>query len=732
MQQKKLHGLSIALLDGQEIIWAEGFGLAVPGKGEACTAATVHRVGSISKLVTDMAVMRLVEEEKLDLDAPVQRYLPELQFDNPFDKPITLRLLMTHQAGILREPPLGNYFDPVQVNLAETVQSLTGTPVLFAPGSRIKYSNAGLAVVGRVIEVVTGQDFASHVQEQILTPCGMDSSSFLLDGSLKSRLAQGHMWTYDDREFAAPDFALGMAPATNLYSTASDLCRLAAQWMQQPYAPELALLKKASWAEMFRPQFVSQQGSSPMGLGFFRDHLEGELCVGHNGAMYGFASELAALPDAGLGVAVITNMDFANDVPARIADYALACLAARRRGEVLPQAQLTKPLALEEARAWAGLYAAGEQVIRLWEHQGELLADFGQGFQQKLRRLGNALVLDSRLGKGGNLAIDETELRLNGRSFLRQEDAKPEACKAEWLSLLGEYGWDHNVCQVLEKNGQLYLLIEWFASYALLDLGEGNYRLPDSGLYAGEPVSFQLNAQGQVQALVVGAVVFPRRRQQEWAAKTFKIEPLHAPEVLREMAAQAQVPVLPGTSKQPDLVDVLAVEPGLQVDLRYATKNNFMGMQFYGVAKAMLQRPAARALGRVHRRLQEEHNLGLIVYDAYRPWQVTKMFWDATPPALRAYVANPATGSSHNRGCAVDLGLMDLATGEVVEMVSGFDEFTPRAHVGYPGTTSLQRWHRRLLRKVTQDAGFEVYRFEWWHFNFKTWRGYPLLDQPIH
>ncbi|KAB2964485.1 MAG: M15 family metallopeptidase, partial [Thermoanaerobaculia bacterium] len=133
-----------------------------------------------------------------------------------------------------------------------------------------------------------------------------------------------------------------------------------------------------------------------------------------------------------------------------------------------------------------------------------------------------------------------------------------------------------------------------------------------------------------------------------------------------------------------------------------------------------LQRPAGDAGG-----------LGLLVYDAYRPWRVTKRFWDRTPRAQRAFVAHPRQGSRHNRGCAVDLTLVDLATGRSLPMPSEYDEFSARAHPSYAGGTAEERAHRDLLRAALEAEGFTVYENEWWHFDFAGWERYPVLDLPF-
>jgi serine beta-lactamase-like protein LACTB len=153
-----------------------------------------------------------------------------------------------------------------------------------------------------------------------------------------------------------------------------------------------------------------------------------------------------------------------------------------------------------------------------------------------------------------------------------------------------------------------------------------------------------------------------------------------------------------------------------------------VGTAFYSQAKAFLQRPAAMGLLQAHRWLRER-GYGLLIHDAYRPWYVTKIFWDATPDSLRWLVANPANGSRHNRGAAVDLTLYDLQTGEPVEMVGTYDEATARSLPDYPGGSGLQRWHRELLRTAMEQNGFTVYAEEWWHFDYDGWREYPILNQ---
>jgi D-alanyl-D-alanine dipeptidase len=194
---------------------------------------------------------------------------------------------------------------------------------------------------------------------------------------------------------------------------------------------------------------------------------------------------------------------------------------------------------------------------------------------------------------------------------------------------------------------------------------------------------------------------------------------------LRAAALAAKPPIEPNRKRPFDLVDLASVDPAIKFDIRYATSNNFIGFPLYERPGAYLQRPAAEALGRVERALASR-GYGLLIHDAYRPWFVTKMFWDATPESARVFVANPSEGSRHNRGCAVDLTLYDLKTGRAVQMTGRYDEMSPRSYADYVGGTSRQRWLRELLRTQMEAQGFAVYAEEWWHFDYKDWSDYAI------
>jgi D-alanyl-D-alanine dipeptidase len=212
--------------------------------------------------------------------------------------------------------------------------------------------------------------------------------------------------------------------------------------------------------------------------------------------------------------------------------------------------------------------------------------------------------------------------------------------------------------------------------------------------------------------------------------QTFKITPLKPAPQLRAEALKSQPPAEPGPFRQPDLVELVVLDPTIKLDIHYASDNNFMGTPFYSQARAFMQRPAAEALIRANAKLHQQ-GYGLLIFDAYRPWYVTKMFWDGSPAEDHLYVADPSKGSKHNRGCAVDLTVYDLKTGQPLDMPSGYDEMSERAHSDYAGGTALQNANRALLRQAMESEGFIVNPNEWWHFDFKDWQAYPIMNIPF-
>lgn len=207
-----------------------------------------------------------------------------------------------------------------------------------------------------------------------------------------------------------------------------------------------------------------------------------------------------------------------------------------------------------------------------------------------------------------------------------------------------------------------------------------------------------------------------------------KIASLFAIILCAAMCAAAQTgPPVEANKLEADLIELKKLSKSIKLDIRYATSDNFVGRPVYPEARAFLQRPAAEALVRVHKKLKEK-KLGIMVFDAYRPWTITKLFWEVVSPDQKKFVADPAKGSKHNRGCAVDITIYDRKTGKPVPMPSGYDEFTERASPDYTGGSDEERANRDMLRTLMEAEGFTVNDSEWWHFDYNTWKDYAIYD----
>lgn len=214
----------------------------------------------------------------------------------------------------------------------------------------------------------------------------------------------------------------------------------------------------------------------------------------------------------------------------------------------------------------------------------------------------------------------------------------------------------------------------------------------------------------------------------ETAPAFFRVDPVRPVSELVTEALAAQPPAETGQFRETDMVELVVMEPRIKLDIRYAGSRNFLGTPLYSQARAFMQRPAAEALIRAHKALARK-GYGILVHDAYRPWYVTKVFWDATPVDKHGFVADPARGSRHNRGCAVDLTLFDVKTGKAVEMPSMYDEMTERAYPSYSGGSAGQRALRDLLRRSMEAEGFKVNSEEWWHFDYRDWKLYRIQNK---
>ncbi|MBK5189872.1 MAG: beta-lactamase family protein, partial [Gemmatimonadaceae bacterium] len=286
MSDHQLPGLSIAIVDGGRIVWARGFGTTDSLQRDSASAETVYPVGALSTLPTAIGLMQLVERGAVNLDAPVSRYLTDFHPVNRFRTPITILHLLTHRAGLVREAPVGNSFDTTTAFLAATVASLDSTALVFAPGARVKYSNAGISAAGLVVERVAREPFASYIAQHVLAPLGMNESAFELSPALASRVATGYAWSYDGRRASALRSRVGESPALSMYSTVTDLGRLMIGVFARDSERSSRVLRPATFAAMWGRQ---REGA---GIGVWVDTIEGAREVAQSGAIDGVSSEL--------------------------------------------------------------------------------------------------------------------------------------------------------------------------------------------------------------------------------------------------------------------------------------------------------------------------------------------------------------------------------------------------------------------------------------------------------
>ena len=727
IEDKNLNAISIAIIKQKELFWAEGFGFIDKEKKIKADENTIYRVGSISKLFTDMAIMKKTETGDIDIDLPIQSYLPRFNPKNVYNnEPITLRQLMSHRAGVLREPAYGNYFADNETSLKKTVESVNNSSLIHPPGTTTKYSNAGIAVVGYTLEKVFQKPYVEFMRDNILTPLGMNTSSFKFKKSMSLNLAEAKMWSYDGRSFKAPRFELGMIPAGSLYSSVTDLAKFVNMIFSDGSINGERFINPSTLKEMFTPQFTDYKVSG-YGIGFRISKHNRYKMISHGGAIYGYSTQLSALPEPKIGVVVASSVDISNSITRKISSYALDLLIAKEKRLDLPEYVKTKPIEKEIEENLIGDYQnEGERItIKKIENKIVLENDY---FEVPIREFNSKFISDGKINQGGILIeMKGDNLIVNKKEYKKVIKNSDPSFPNEWLGLIGEYGWDHNILYVYEDEGSLWVLIEWIEKNKLIQVNKSLFKFPKkTGMYRSEKLNFKINENGiATEVSILNGPIFKRRSPLSLTKKTFKITPVKPIDELRKEAQNSNPPLRNLKSEKFDLVEIKNIDKSIKYDIRYASENNFMGSKFYKTSNAFLQRPAAEALKRVNEKLRS-YGFGLLIHDAYRPWYVTKMFWDATPEDKKIFVANPQNGSRHNRGCAVDLTLYELSTGSPVEMISGYDEFTDRAFPYYYGGTTKQRWLRDLLRKKMESEGFSVYEYEWWHFDYKDWEKYGI------
>jgi D-alanyl-D-alanine dipeptidase len=184
------------------------------------------------------------------------------------------------------------------------------------------------------------------------------------------------------------------------------------------------------------------------------------------------------------------------------------------------------------------------------------------------------------------------------------------------------------------------------------------------------------------------------------------------------------------TTQSADIVDLTMIDPLLNLDIRYAADDNIFQTPLYEEARALLQRPIAEALFRVQQKVRRM-GMGLIIYDTYQPWHVTRTIWQKVPDSLRYFFEDPSRGSCQNRGAAISLSLYDLESTELLPMPTDYGDISSQSISDFPILDNRLRWNRDLLRRLMESEGFTVSHSRWWHFNHQSCAQYPALDIPF-
>lgn len=315
---------------------------------------------------------------------------------------------------------------------------------------------------------------------------------------------------------------------------------------------------------------------------------------------------------------------------------------------------------------------------------------------------------------------------------------EPKDCPKDLKYILGMYYGNGEMFLLRENNGEVELVYRFgqndytFAGsnvYPLYKEHFDSYTINESGPlnHLDAAVRIERSREGYGVSCSVGGNRYSRRFFAGENGRPFRFAPVSDWQALKTAANAAVMPAQLGTGQQAQLVDLAQAVPGLKFDLRYAQADNCFGQALTDDQRAFLDADAAQALAQAQQYLKP-YGYGILVWEAYRPWSVSKLAYDALPADKKSMLPAPEAGFSHNTGRSIDVSLYLLATGENAGMISGFDEPSVRQYASFAGGTTLERYRRDLLRSVMQMAGFTASETEWWHFDYGDIKGFAHLN----
>lgn len=439
MSKNNVQGLSIALVDDQQVVWSEGFGFADRAAQTPASGDTVYRVGSVSKLFTCLAAMQLVEQGRLDLDKPLTSYIPDFSLRSRFSnaKPITLRSIMTHHSGIPSDYLKGMW--------TQQPQPISTLPALirdeyaaFPPNTVLSYSNLAMSLLGLAVQNVSGQEFSRYLQQAVLLPLGMRHAAFSAAIATQAPAAKAYR---DSEEQAEPP--LRDIPAGGLNASVNDMSRFIRMILAEGELDGQRLIKAETLHEMLRPQnsSVALDQGFRIGLGWMLDGLGGiniknaGTVAHHSGATFYHRAQLVVLPKVKLGVVVLSNSSSAQQVVNSISTEALKLALEIKTGRKQPEQEPVVSgefLTPDELEAYQGSYATMAGLGRLSPRSGYLKAELMDRSFRLVPRQDKKLQLQYRLlglfpldlGELGRYGISRANV--NGHELLKVADGDQE------------------------------------------------------------------------------------------------------------------------------------------------------------------------------------------------------------------------------------------------------------------------------------------------------------------
>jgi CubicO group peptidase (beta-lactamase class C family) len=530
VEDKELPSISYTLVDGNETR-ASGH-IQRHDLNHKFSDETRFRIASQTKMFTAICLMQLVERGLVDLNVPVSEYLPDFRPENPFHgntegslgRDVTLRKLLSHTSGLIREPKSGHYLDDSCPPLSKTVTELGSSVLKNDPAAGVfSYSNAGIAVVGAVVERVSGVPYAEYLTVNLLTPLGMDGSAIMSNPEILAELAPACMWNLDG-DIPAPVFDLASSPAGNLYATLQDMEKFMITLLRGGFTPDgQSIVSPSSLAQMWRiigRRPSGYAGLNAYGLGFGVSELDGWLAVGHGGAVYGFGSQLSLLPQAGVGIVMISTLDGSNNVVNRLTESSLRlALAEKNMGNPPAPRRRYAEISQEQFETLPGQYRGdgNGEFVRVDTQNGGLYL-IGDGMPLQIKpKSGNEFGIDGRLyGEGSDYAYLDLSFADNGKmqwknqtwsKVFETDDTVPDPVIAPHI---GDYGPDFNITTLSYENGSLMCLIEYFYMHRCEPLGGKLFKM-NGTLYPSETLELDAVDENGSRGIRVGPMFLARR-----------------------------------------------------------------------------------------------------------------------------------------------------------------------------------------------------------------------------